>query len=88
MKFASILLVAAMCISASSAIAANFGEGYNQRLVESRKNQGQSTQWVYLNRPSDYQGPGYLAECQKVSTYMGGPKSNMWRTYYVCRVAY
>lgn len=87
MKLSTMVLVASMAFSAT-AFAANFGEGYNERLRESRRNHGQSAEWVYLNHPSEYQGPGYLAECQKVSTYSGGPKTGTWRTYFVCRVAY
>ena len=87
MKFAKSLFAVAILVSATSAMAANFGEGYNERLRESRRNNGSSAQWVYLNHPSEYQGPGYLAECEKVSTYSGGPKGS-WRTYFVCRVAY
>lgn len=64
--------------------AASFGEGYANRLRESR-NARNSGEWIYLNQPSEYQGPGRLVECRKVSTYQGGPKNGMWRTYYVCR---
>jgi hypothetical protein len=87
MKFAKALLVSTMFISTATAFAGGFGEGYYNGLRDSRTGQGQSAEWVYLNQPSDYQGPGRLAECQKVSTYQGGPKNGMWRTYFVCRVA-
>lgn len=83
----SVILAAALMMGTVVASAANFGEGYNARLRESREGRSPSDQWVYLNHPSQYRGPGYLAACKKVSTYQGGPRG-MWRTYYICRVAY
>lgn len=79
------LVLMALVVSSTSAIAANFGEGYSARLRESRDARRDSAEWIYLNHPSQYRGPGYLAECKKVSTYQGGPKG-LWRTYYICRV--
>lgn len=87
MKLSMMALAASMAFP-TVVFAANFGEGYNERLHESRRTPGGSAVWVYLNHPSEYQGSGYLAECQKVSTYSGGPKTGAWRTYFVCRVAH
>lgn len=80
-------IILAALFTSLSASAANFGEGYSDRLRESRRGGVSSGEWVYLNHPSEYQGPGYVAECRKVSTYSGGPKTGTWRVYYVCRIA-
>lgn len=62
------------------------GEGYNERLRQSR--QVEMVDWnsegVYVNSPSDL--PAGRWQCQKVSTYQGGPRGS-WRTFYVCRNA-
>lgn len=86
MKVSGIFFAVTMLATSAVAFAGCFGEGYNNRLNESRNLGDSSGQWVYLNSPSEYQGPGRLTGCQKVSTYQGGPKGS-WRTYYVCRVS-
>jgi hypothetical protein len=81
MMFAAL---AALSTSAASASAVN-GEGYNKRLEESRR-PSYNGEYVYLNSLRDFRGPGRLADCHRVTTYSGGPKSPFLRTYYVCRV--
>jgi hypothetical protein len=86
MKVTLMLLVGLVMMTGSLASAANFGEGYANRVRESRENPISSDDYVYLNSPADYDGPGRISYCKKATTYQGGPKSGMMRTYFVCKV--
>jgi hypothetical protein len=81
------LMLSAMIVMAiaSLASAADFGQGYFNRLRESHRGPAFSSEYVYLNAIVDYEGPGRVESCSKVSTYQGGPKGS-WRTYYICKV--
>lgn len=76
------LMFASVFLMSGHTSAASFGEGYNNRLNESREVEVvEAYETVYVNSPSEL--PGGRWQCQKVSTYQGGPKGS-WRTYYIC----
>ena len=76
------LLLTSLVLMSGSAVASSFGEGYNNRLQESREVEVvKAYETVYVNSPSEL--PAGRWQCEKVSTYQGGPKGS-WRAYYVC----
>lgn len=44
-------------------------------------------EFVYLNSPDEYNGPGYIDACQEERTYTGGSKAGAWRVTYICHVS-
>ena len=80
-----IAITLAALILASAFAFAQPGEGYNERLRQSRDVEmvDWNTESVYVNSTSEL--PAGKWQCQKVSTYQGGSKTGSLRTYYVCR---
>jgi hypothetical protein len=63
------------------------GEGYRAHLNHSRH--VEMVDWekegVYVNSPSEL--PAGKWQCQKMTSYQGGPKSGYTKSFYMCRSA-